>query len=344
MKIEVLHQRHRRDGVSLEERFVGYLPRYAPWAARFAALANLRNRSHWLARRAERWVGISARRSLPTWRLDWFNRRERRDRRARREGSLGSGAKQVVFWVDTFNDYFEPENARAAVRVLEAAGYDVILPRPADGGRPICCGRTFLSVGLVVQARAEARRVIETLRPYVERGVPVVGLEPSCLLTVRDEYPVMVKDPFMSKLAERAVLLEEFLAGEASRGELRLALTPHPGQRALVHGHCHQKAFGVMPAVQQALGLVPGLEVTTIDSSCCGMAGAFGYAARHYDVSMRMAELSLLPAVRAASPDTWIVADGTSCRHQIQDGAGREAVHVVQVLDRALALPRSLPL
>jgi Fe-S oxidoreductase len=220
--------------------------------------------------------------------------------------------------------------------VLEAAGYEVILPPAADGGRPICCGRTFLSVGLVEEARVEARRVVETLRPYLERGVPIVGLEPSCILTVRDEHPAMLRDPWVARLAERALLLEEFLATEAERGALRLGLAPQGGRQALLHGHCHQKAFGVMPAVERTLRLVPGLEVTSIESSCCGMAGAFGYAARHYDVSMKMAELSLLPAVRGAPPDAWIVADGTSCRHQIREGAGREAVHVARVLESAL--------
>ncbi|MBI2072772.1 MAG: hypothetical protein HYT81_07030 [Gemmatimonadetes bacterium] len=238
--------------------------------------------------------------------------------------------------MDTFNTYFEPENAFAALRVLEAAGYEVVLPAAADGGRPICCGRTFLSVGLVDQAREEAARVVETLRPYLERGMPVVGLEPSCLLTVRDEYGGLLSDPLVPGLAERAMLLEEFLAHEASLGELHLPLAPQPGRRALVHGHCHQKAFGVMPAVEQALRLVPGLELEMIESSCCGMAGAFGYSARHYDVSIRMAELSLLPAVRGAPPEAWVVADGTSCRHQIRDGAGRDAVHAVRVLDHAL--------
>ena len=341
MKIEVLHQRHRRHGVPLVDHLVGYLPRYAPWAAQLPWLANLRNRSPWLVGLGERWLGIAARRSLPSWRRDMFHRGERRERR---EEGGGPDAKRVVLWVDTFNTYFEPESARAALRVLEAAGYDVILPPPADGGRPICCGRTFLSVGLVEEARVEARRVMETLRPYVERGVPVVGLEPSCLLTVRDEYPAMLHDPSVTKLADRAVLLEEFLAGEAERGELHLALAPQPGRRALVHGHCHQKAFGAMPAVERTLRLVPGLEVETIESSCCGMAGAFGYGARHYDVSMRMAELSLLPAVRAAPADAWLVADGTSCRHQIKDGAGREAVHVVRVLESALAARSPSPL
>ncbi len=333
MKIEALYQRHRRHGVGLADRLVAYLPRYAPWATRVPVLANLRNQSPQLAVLGERWLGISARRSLPAWRRDPFHRR---DRNGHREGR---DTRPVVLWVDTFNTYFEPENARAAVRVLEAAGYQVVSPEPADGGRPLCCGRTFLSVGLVDQARAEARRAIETLRPYLDRDLPIVGLEPSCLLTVRDEYPAMLQDPSVARLAERAVLLEEFLAAEAERGALNLALAPQAGRQALLHGHCHQKAFGVMAAVERTLRLVPGLDVRTVESSCCGMAGAFGYAARHYDVSLKMGELSLLPAVRAASADTWIVADGTSCRQQIRDGAGREAVHVVRVLERALAGP-----
>ena len=236
MKVEVLHQRHRRRGVSLEERVIGYLPRYAPWAARLPALANLRNRLPWLARFSERWLGIAARRPLPRWRQDRFPRGERRDRR---EEPAEGDARLAVLWVDTFNRYFEPENAHAAVRVLEAAGYEVVLPVPADGGRPICCGRTFLSVGLVDEARAEARRVIEALRPYVERGVPIVGLEPSCLLTVRDEYRAMLSDPVVPRLAERAVLLEELLVQQAARGGLRLGLAPQPGRREVrVAVHC----------------------------------------------------------------------------------------------------------
>jgi Fe-S oxidoreductase len=138
-------------------------------------------------------------------------------------------------------------------------------------------------------------------------------------------------------LAQRAVMLEEFLAQEQQAGKLDLKLKPLEKKKALLHGHCHQKAFAVMPAVQKALKLVPGLEVETIESSCCGMAGAFGYEAAHYDLSMRMAELSLLPKVREAAADTLIVADGTSCRYQIKDGAGREALHVARVLEAALA-------
>jgi Fe-S oxidoreductase len=254
------------------------------------------------------------------------------------EGEGGGAAnREVVLLVDTFNNYFEPENARAALKVLQAAGYTVHLPRAADGGRPLCCGRTFLASGLVNEARAEARRMIDTLTPFVERGVPVVGLEPSCLFGLRDEFLSMLPGGEAAELALNAYLFEEFVAREHEAGRLKLDLKPLPQNKALLHGHCHQKAFAVMPAVQKALELIPDLKVELIESSCCGMAGSFGFDAEHYDVSMRMAELSLLPKIRAADTDTLLIADGTSCRHQIHDGAGREALHVARVLERALS-------
>jgi Fe-S oxidoreductase len=166
--------------------------------------------------------------------------------------------------------------------------------------------------------------------------VPIVGLEPSCLLGLRDEFLSMRLGPVAEAVANQAMLLEEFVAHEKAEGRLTLELRPLAETRALLHGHCHQKAFGAMSAVEQTLALVPGLKVETVESSCCGMAGAFGYEAAHYEVSMKMAEASLLPAVRAAEPGTLVVADGTSCRHQIADGAAREAVHVARVLARAL--------
>jgi Fe-S oxidoreductase len=201
---------------------------------------------------------------------------------------------------------------------------------------------------MVNEARAEARRMVDALAPYVARGVPVVGLEPSCLLGLRDEFLSLLPGAGTAQLALNALLFEEFLAREADAGRLALKLKPLAEKRALLHGHCHQKAFGAMGAVERTLALVPGLQVETIESSCCGMAGAFGYEAKHYDVSMKMAEAALLPKVRAAAPGTLLVADGTSCRHQIRDGlrqggdpAGsngpREAVHVARVLEKALA-------
>jgi FAD/FMN-containing dehydrogenase/Fe-S oxidoreductase len=317
MKIEFLAQYRKERRLALRERAIAWLPRYAPWAARVAPLANLASRA---LRRA---LGFTTRRDLPAWRSDSFVDRV----------WVKRGSREVVLLVDTFNRYFEPENARAAVRVLEAAGYRVHVAQPLFGDRPLCCGRTFLTMGLVEEAKEEARRVLEALRPWVDNGLPIIGLEPSCLYTLRDEYAVLM--PEAKALGKQVLLFEEFLAREAKAGRLELPLKPLAAE-ALLHGHCHQKAFGAMGAVEQVLALVPGLKVKTVESSCCGMAGSFGYEAEHHDISMKMAELALLPAVRQASAEALVVADGTSCRHQIADGAGRRALHVARVLERAL--------
>ena len=190
---------------------------------------------------------------------------------------------------------------------------------------------------MVDEARAEAQRVIASLKPFVEKGIPIVGLEPSCLLTLRDEFSSLLPGDETNALFQHAFLFEEFLAAEEAKGKLQLKLKSLPAKRALLHGHCHQKAFAVMSSVQQVLAMVPELIVETVESSCCGMAGSFGYDAKHFDTSMKMGELSLLPAVREADADCLIVADGTSCRHQIQGGTGREAIHVARVLEMALA-------
>jgi FAD/FMN-containing dehydrogenase/Fe-S oxidoreductase len=328
MKIEVQAARVAKHGLSLHDRLVGYLPRYAPVAAKLRGLLNLRNASPGLARVAETFTGFSAQRDLPHWRKPY------------REPAASIGAPdgpEVVLFADTFNRYFEPENIDAAIAVLTAAGCRVHLPKPVDGSsRPLCCGRTFLSVGLVEQARQEAERCVAALTPFVTRGVPVVGLEPSCLLGFRDEIPALLKSDGARWLGARALLFEEYLAQDI--GALPLAPI---GKRALLHGHCHQKSFAVMDSVEAALKLVPELAVETIESSCCGMAGAFGYGADTIDASRAMGELSLLPAVRNADPGTFVVADGTSCRHQIKDGAGRQALHVARVLAMSIDAARA---
>ncbi len=322
MKIEFLHRWHARHGVSTQDRMTAYLPRFARLASRFAPLLNLRNSVPGLAFLAEKVTGMSRKRKLPTWRRDIY-----------RPSPTKKAGKEVLLFVDCFSRYFEPENARAARAVLEAGGYTVI---EDESPRPLCCGRTFLSAGLVDEAREEMTRLLRALGPAAQRGVPIVGIEPSCLLTLRDELGVVVRDDAVSAVAKQSVLLEEFLAREARGKNLKLAFQDNGKREVYLHGHCHQKALGTMPDVVAALQLVPGLSVKTIESSCCGMAGAFGYETEHYDVSMRMAELSLLPAVRSAPPDALIVADGTSCRHQIEHGAKRGAVHVARVLESAL--------
>jgi Fe-S oxidoreductase len=224
------------------------------------------------------------------------------------------------------------------MRVLRAAGRAVEIARsPAAAARPLFSGRTFLAAGLIELAKAEAARLVEALAPAARRGAAIVGLEPSCLYALRDEIPSLLRSAEAEEVAKRAVTFEEYLAAEKAAGRLALGLGPIAAKRALLHGHCHQKAFAGMGAVEAALRLVPGLVVETVESSCCGMAGAFGYEAEHFDASMAMGELSLLPAVRRAGADDIVVADGTSCRHQIREATGRDAVHVARVLARALA-------
>jgi Fe-S oxidoreductase len=364
MKIEVLAARAKRFGLGLHERLVGYLPRYAPYAAKVPWLLNLRDVLPGAAMLSEAMVGFSARRSLPRWRRDWFKdsesapppplageggegeatRTESADLplparlRAYPSPASGGGEEQeVILFADTFNRYFERETIDDALTVLRAGGYQVHIAAPADGSsRPLCCGRTFLSIGRVDEARKEAERTLAALGPHVARGVPVIGLEPSCILGFRDEIPAIIKDARAQALSQHALTFEEFLAREAKAGRLKLPLAPI-ASRALLHGHCHQKSFDVLAPVEAVLKLVPDLAVETIESSCCGMAGSFGYAADTIDASLAMGELALLPAVRKADASALIVADGTSCRHQIKDGTGRAALHVARVLAMSLA-------
>jgi hypothetical protein len=296
-----------------------------------AWLVRRRNASPLIAGLAERWLGISARRPIPEI--------VGRPISAQNAECYGQGEKVAIF-VDTFTHYYTPEVAEAAIKVLQAGGYQVDILRPAaDDGepqRPLCCGRTYLSQGMVEAAKLEAQRVMAALAPALAEGTPIVGLEPSCLLALRDEFYSLGLGPEVGQLGKQAFLFEEFLMREGNKG-LKLNLKPLPGGKAVVHGHCHQKAFGAMKAVRKVLGWIPEFEFEIVDASCCGMSGSFGLEAEHYAASVAMGELALLPAVRAAPADATIVADGFSCRHQIRDGSGREAVHVAMLLASALA-------
>ncbi len=331
MKIEVLAARREKHGLSVRDRLVGFLPRYAPLLSRLAPLANWRNKSPLLRAVMERVAGISAKRALPAWRRDVF---------APGGESFGPvDGREVVLFADTFNRTYERENLDAALRVLAEAGYRVHVPKTR--GRALCCGRTFFSAGLVDHARTELDRLVATFAPFAARGVPIIGLEPSCLLTLRDELLSLRSDETARNVSAHALMFEEFLVREAEAGRLSLKLSPIAA-KAIVHGHCHQKSFGAFKPVEQALRLIPDLKVETIESSCCGMAGAFGYGADTYEASIEMAELSLLPAVRRAAADTIVIADGTSCRHQIKDGAQRDALHVARLLAMSLEAARSI--
>ncbi len=362
MKIEVLHRRAESRGLPIGERLLASLPAWAPLASRFAWLANLRDRLPGMAQAAERFLGL-ARRPLPRWRSETFLRAWQRDH-ASRPGAAGTvsaavpapdaedaggfahpaagpaQAAEVLLFADCFGNHFEPDNLHAAVKVLTQAGVRVQVARPAPGdaqpSRPLCCGRTYLSAGLVDRARSEAMRTVAALAPFVERGVAVVGLEPSCLLTMRDEFLALGLGDPAQRLASGAMLFEEFLVRERAAGRLALSLGTSPWKRALLHGHCHQHAFDAVGPVRQVLSWVPGLEVASVPAGCCGMGDGFGYRAAHHEVSMKMGELALLPAARGADAGTVIVSDGFGCRRQIADGAQRDALHVARVLEAAL--------
>ncbi len=321
MKIEVLAARAKARGIGWRERIIATMPRWARWVSLLPPLANARDAIPGLAVLSERLLGLAAERSLPRFRWNAFHDDELRAPDGR--------AGEVILLPDIFNRHFEPENLRAAVAVLRAAGYDPAIARPARGTRPLDDGRTLLAAGLAEEARAEARRTLEALSAFAS---PVIGIEPSSLTTLRDEFLALLPGEPARALAARAFLLSEFLDREKAVLPLKTL-----DAEAHVHGHCHQKAFGAFPSAVSLLKRIPGLKVTPIASSCCGMAGAFGYQAETLATSKAMAELSLLPAVRAAAKEAIIVADGTSCRHQIGDLSGREALHSVRVLERALA-------
>ncbi|HEV7267265.1 MAG TPA: FAD-binding and (Fe-S)-binding domain-containing protein [Falsiroseomonas sp.] len=316
MKLEAAHARNAARGIKPKDRLIATMPRWAPWAAMAAPFVN------WPAM-IPGMAGLLgfADRALPRFRRNAFHDWECREP----DGRDG----EVILLPDLFNRYFEPANIRAALRVLRAAGADPAVARPARGTRPLDDGRTYLAAGMIAEAREEARRTLEALSRWES---PVLGLEPSCLMTLRDEFLSLLPGEPSAKLASRAKLVAEWLA--ETRPALRLK--PIKGE-AHIHGHCHQKAFGAFTPTVAMLAAIPGLTVVPITSSCCGMAGAFGYEAANLEVSKAMAELALLPHIRKTKAEAFILADGTSCRHQIHDLAGRDAIHSMRLLERALA-------
>lgn len=337
IKTEYLAQRNDESGVPRRARLLGGLP---GWIGRRRRLVRLlvrwRNASGLLRLAAEKLLGLSARRRIPVPAARPFQPPP-----PATEGARAA----VMLFVDTFAQYFEPEIAEAAHGVLTRAGYAVTVVRPApddpEPDRALCCGRTYLSTGMVGKAREEARRVLAALRPALQAGTPIIGLEPSCLLSMRDEFYSLGLGAEVAQLGKQVFLLEEFLSREAVRGRpLPLPEPPAgaPVRQVFVHGHCHQKAFGTMKALRKTLGLLAGVEVTLIDSGCCGMAGGFGLEAEHYDASQRMAEAALSPAVRAAPDGAFVLANGFSCRHQIDEGTGRKPRHLALLLKERMGV------
>jgi Fe-S oxidoreductase len=267
-----------------------------------------------------------ARRSLPAW----FNSRQRKNPpKSLSAGSGLGGAGTVLLFNDTFMNYNYPQIGMAAVELLEAAGFRVEL---ANAG---CCGRPMISKGLLKEAAAQARHNVDLLHDYASRGIPIVGCEPSCLLTLRDEYPEFLKDEKARLVAESSYLIDEFLAMLQDKGELHLEFRDLP-KKVLFHGHCHQKSLVGTASSLRALRMPPGYQVELINSGCCGMAGSFGFEKEHYDISMKIGEQVLFPAVNAKDTDWEVAVMGVSCRQQIEHGTGRPARHLVEVLRDAL--------
>ncbi len=326
IKFEFLAQYLAKNGTPLRTRLFGDIARLARMGSGFAAPLTNAVLGNGLTRWAlDKWLDISRERVLPPFARTpftaWFKRHK-----------AGAGAMgQVVLFNDTFNTYQEPDIAVAATEVLEAAGFEVLLP---EGHR--CCGRPMISKGLVKKARTAARNTVARLVPFAEAGLPIIGLEPSCLLSFRDEYLYLLPgDAQAQRVAKQAVLFEEFIACLADAGQLPLSFTREK-RDLLLHGHCHQRALVGTEPTRQVLSLPENYEVREVDSSCCGMAGSFGYEKEHYRISCTMAERRLLPEVRASGGATIVVAPGTSCRHQIEHGSARRVLHPAEVLRDAL--------
>jgi FAD/FMN-containing dehydrogenase/Fe-S oxidoreductase len=325
MKYEFLHHYHQVNGLPLRNRLFGNIAKLSRLGSGLAPISN------WIASSLpnrllmEKLFGIDRRRPLPAFAGEtftaWFDRRK-----PVRDAPRGP----VALFADTFVTYNTPEVGRAAVELLEAAGYAVQIPDKK------CCGRPMISKGMLAEAKALAEWNVARLAPLVARGIPIVGLEPSCLLTLRDEWVELVRTDEARQVARSSFLLEEFLLRERSRGLSMPWKNGTPLRRALLHGHCHQKAMvGTAPTV--AALRWAGFEVSEVDSGCCGMAGSFGFEREHYDISVSLGNRRLAPAVNALPADTEVVAPGISCRQQIQHLAGRRAKHPAEVLRESLA-------
>ncbi|MFQ5409033.1 MAG: (Fe-S)-binding protein, partial [Anaerolineales bacterium] len=324
IKAEFLAQYYAQNGVPLRARLFANINALSRLAHPLAGLANFALGLAPVRWANEKVVGISRQRRLPRFASKTF-------RQIANPQSQIANPQSVVLFVDTFTDYNHPEIGVAALKLLTAAGFAVEIV-PQQG----CCGRPMISRGLLEQARERARANVAALAPFAKRGIPIVGLEPACLLTLRDEYLALLPgDAAAQALAQQAVMIEEFLAQEARAGDLSLAWKPEQ-RNVLVHGHCYQKALvGTGPLL--AMLRLPGWDVAEIPSGCCGMAGSWGYEAEHYEISAAVGEDRLFPAVRGADSGTVIAAAGTSCRDQIGHFTERKAIHPVVLLAEALA-------
>ena len=324
IKYEVLAHYHKANGLPLHRRMFGEIGALAPLGSMFSPLSNWATNNPFSKWIAEKVIGVDRRRDMPTFVRptyeQWFRKRPSRQ----------TSAKKVVLFSDTFMNYSEPSIGRAAVELLEACGFEVLLPEKR------CCGRPLISEGMLDRAIENASYNIDALRVYADEGIPIIGCEPSCTSAITDDYVELIGTPDAKRVAEVTCSFEEFLAQLSEKDELPLELSTEP-QDILLHGHCHQRALvGIQPTVKM-LSLPTAHNVTVIDSSCCGMAGAFGYEKAHYELSMKIGELRLFEAIREKQPGNFTLsAPGFSCRHQLEHGTGVQPKHPIEVLRAAL--------
>ncbi len=319
IKAEYYAQRRRQKGTNFRQYLFAYLPdlfSYRP----FHWLLHWRHRSPLM-----RWLGE---RLFKIARVD-LPRPARHPFRPPALTSPVNHQREVVLWIDTFNGHFDPQIMDAAVKVLHAANYHVHFVQPPK--QRLCCGRSFLSQGFIEQAQKAASQVIEVLLPYANRDLPIIGLEPSCLLMLRDDYRALHLGENAHLIGKQALLFEEFIAKEVQAKRWSLKFAPYPN-KVLVHGHCHQKAVGAMKSMRRVLSLIPQLDFELISASCCGMAGSFGYEAEHAALGQLMAEEALIPTLRT-HPQSLVVANGFSCRQQLANYGIESPVHIAQLLE-----------
>jgi FAD/FMN-containing dehydrogenase/Fe-S oxidoreductase len=321
LKFEFLAHYHQIHGVPLRSRVFGNIATLSRLGSAAAPFSNRVMRMSVVKRISHRLLGIHSKRPLPPFVRRTF-RRWLRDHPPR---TLPQGAPKVVLFNDTFTNYNEPWIGIAALRILEDSGAQVLVPEVA------CCGRPMISKGLLDKAKGNARANVAVLAPLVEAGAFVVGCEPSCILTLRDDYPDLLGTKAAQKLAEKVLSLEEYLCRRLDTGSWQPRFVSKPGT-VLLHGHCHQKSLVGSEPSMRLLKMPPGFTAEEVDSGCCGMAGAFGYEKEHYEISLQVGERRLFPAIRNSPADALIVASGTSCRQQILHATGRKALHMAEVL------------
>ena len=324
LKYEFSYRYRQSNGYSLRDRMLANASILGKIGSFFAPLSNWTLRNSAVKGLLQDHVGIDARRDMPAYASQTFSQwiRARGQSPDRVRGT-------VVLFPDTFMNYNKPYLGRAAVKVIEHLGYNVIVPDP------ICCGRPMLSKGMLDKAKDNAQRNVAAVLPYVEAGAKLVGIEPSCILSFRDDYVDLLDDDASVLVSKHTMLIEEFVIHAIDNDGAELKFHNSPGQ-ILLHGHCHQKALVGTSKAMRLLKSIPGCEPTEIDSGCCGMAGSFGFEVEHYDLSMKIGEHSLFQPIRSQQGEFTVVTEGESCRHQILDGTGVKAKHLVEVLADAL--------